>query len=190
MNNKTRQFLKNKEFKILEITGVIFVFVICKLLKIISESLTANVLMVMFGPVNNSCWEEIKIFTFYFLIWGAIELCTLKIPFKKFIIAKICAVYVLAGFLILKYVIFSVLPFSWPEFINNILTLLSCFATFYISYKIVNAYVYINDLFVLSIFMLTLYFSMYLSFTINPPHLSLFKDELLQIYGIPFFKIV
>lgn len=190
MNNKIQQFFKNIELKKLEIIGVIFVFVVCKSLKIINENFNTNVLMVMFGPVNNSCWEEIKIFTFYFLFWSAIEFCTLKIPFKKFIIAKICSVYLLAGFLIIKFAVFSVLPIVLPEFIENIFTILSCCTAFYVSYKIVNSYVYINDLFVLSIFMLALYFSMYLSFSINPPHISLFKDEILQIYGIPVYKIV
>ena len=192
INAKKNIFKKGKSLNLknLETLGVIFIFVICKLLKIIGEIFTINVLMVIFGPVNNSCWEEIKIFTFYFLIWGAIEFSTLKTPFKKFIIAKICSAYVLAGFLTIKFVVFSILPWGLPEFINNILTILSCCSAFYISYKIINSHVYINDLFVLSMFMLALYFSMYLSFTINPPHFSLFKDENLQIYGIPSYKML
>ena len=65
---------------------------------------------VMFGSVNDSIWEIEKTLLFPYLLWAGIELLCIKIPFRKFIVAKavslwffclsysaICLLYSLTG---------------------------------------------------------------------------------------------
>lgn len=177
--------MDNKKIRDLEIVGIIFTYSLGTFLKYSCQIFDWDVWTIIFGAVNSSAWETIKSFTMPYLVWAAIEFCLTKIPIKKFVVSKIAGLYTIISLFIIEFA-FSLSIFDWtPQLINVFTCFLWILASFCISYKILVSISDINDVFVLCIFMMILFFSMYLSFTINPPHLNLFKDNILQIYGIP-----
>ena len=54
----------------------------------------------------------------------------------------------------------------------------------YISYKLVLSNLELDKFFTISAFLLTILLAMYLTFSVNPPKLDLFKDPQTGLYGI------
>lgn len=181
--------MRGENIKKIEFLGVVISSAISIFMINICKISSLDVWPVLLGAINESAWEKIKVFTIYFLIWGAIEFCLIKIPAKRFIVAKVAGVYLFIFLFILEFAFKSLGNIAFDGLIDTILWIIWYAVSFYVSYIILISDIYIDDLFIFSLLMLILYFSMYLSFTINPPHISLFKDDSLQIYGIPLYKM-
>lgn len=93
--------------KKMEIIGVFFTFIGGTLLHFAYEWSGGAVWSILFGAVNESVWEHVKIFAMPYLLWGVLELCCARPYFKMFVIAKVAGVYFLSAIIIAFFYLYS-----------------------------------------------------------------------------------
>ncbi|HHZ06357.1 MAG TPA: hypothetical protein GX401_06175 [Clostridiales bacterium] len=176
--------MKKDLFKRLEIIGVFVVFISGALLHFL-YNWNGGVCGVLFGAVNESVWEHIKIFAMPYVAWSIIELAISAPYFKRFVIGKVLGLYTLSVLIAGFYYLYSGIIGRSVLAVDIISVFLWIGIAFYISYNIVVSDKEIRQFFTLSLYMLLLYFAMYFSFTVAPPHIDLFRDPNTGTYGIP-----
>ena len=117
---------------------------------------------------------------------GSVELCFLRLPLKNFVVARVTGLYVMtAGTIAFRLLYAGILgtSYAWADILG-----FAAFAAlgFLISSKVMAADSNkIRPWFPAAAFALALFIAMYLTFTVNPPHISLFLDFSTGTYGIP-----
>ncbi|MBQ8538490.1 MAG: hypothetical protein IJ433_02440 [Ruminococcus sp.] len=176
--------MNERKFKILEAVGVIVIYLIATLLHFVYNLSGGSTLSILFGAVNESVWEHVKIFAVGYVVWSLIELLWVKPPFKKFVTAKTVSLYFLSLSIIVffyTYNLFTEEPILIVDLISSfIFVALSQF----ISFKLTASDNEIADYFPVAILLLMTYFVMFFSFTVFPPKVDLFKDPVTGMYGI------
>lgn len=176
--------MNKKLFTILEFIGVPIIYLIASVLHFVYDWSGGSVLSILFGAVNESVWEHVKIFAVAFTLWTAIELLAVKPPFKKFVVAKTISLYFLSLSIIVffyAYNLFTAKPILWLDLLSSfVFTLLSQTISYYLTTK-ENT---ITDYFPVAVMLIMLYFMMFFSFTVFPPKADLFKDPITGMYGI------
>ncbi|MBE6824337.1 MAG: hypothetical protein E7513_03210 [Ruminococcaceae bacterium] len=176
--------MKEKRYKTLEFIGIPIIYLIATLLHFVYKLSDGSTLSILFGAVNESVWEHIKIFSVGFVFWSVIILLSSKPPFYKFVVAKTVSLY----FLSLCITVFFYTYTFFTKRPIHIVDLLSAVAfvalTQYISYRLVTSSNRIEEYFVVAVMLLMLFFVMFFSFTVFPPRADLFKDPVTGMYGI------
>lgn len=176
--------MSERKFKLLETAGIPLIYLIASLLHFVYDLSGGSTLSILFGAVNESVWEHVKIFAVGFVVWAVIELLWVKPSFKKFVTAKTISLYLLSVSIIVFFYTYNLFvnePVLW-------LDLLSSFAfvclSQYTSYRLTVGDNKIADYFPVSVLLLMTYFIMFFSFTVFPPKVDLFKDPVTGMYGI------
>ena len=100
-----------KSFMYLELCGIPFIFVCGIFLSFLYEITDGSVIGIVFGSVNNSIWENVKLFSLPFVVWGVIELA-FSIPyFRQFVVAKVFALYFQSTLIIVFFSFFRELSY-------------------------------------------------------------------------------
>ena len=185
MNNcKTADESARSTFFKLEVSGAVFVSAAAAVLHFLYEWSGREVWSTLFSAVNESVWEHLKIFSIPYVFWSFIELCCVRMPFKKFVSAKVLSLY---------FMLLSIPAFYYTYtgiFGRNIalIDILSGFAftimTFILSYRMITKAPCIEKYFRLSLFLLALYYIMISYFTYLPPKWGIFKDPVSGEYGL------
>lgn len=171
-------------FKRLETIGGIVVFAIASFLHYLYDITDASVIGTLFGAVNESVWEHLKIFALAYIIWAAVELLWAKPPVKEFVSAKAVGLYSLCIFIALffyTYTFFTGRPFLAVDLTS---ALVFSFLAHYISYKLTLSEKNKGQYFYTSVMLLFLADIMILSFTYYPPKCPLFQDYVTGLYGV------
>lgn len=165
--------------------GVVFVFTAAVILHFIYDWSGKETWAIMFGAVNESTWEHIKIFALPYVVWGFFELACIRVPFKGFVAAKVISLYFLMLSIPAFFYAYSTLlgeNFLWIDISCGLtFTVLS----FYISFSLMTKAECLEKYFGLSLFLLALYYLMFGFFTTAPPKIFLFRDPVTGCYGIP-----
>ncbi len=161
-----------------------FVSGLATLLHFIYDLTDGSVFAVLFGAVNESVWENTKIFLVAYCVWAVVELLVSKAPFKRFVIGKVIGIYFLAGYIILLHYFYVLFTGKSIMAVDITLGFTSVILAHIISYKIVSGRAKVESYFVPSLFLLALFFVAIFSFTAFPPHLELFRDENTGFYGV------
>lgn len=143
-----------------------------------------SVFSVLFGAVNESVWENTKIFLVAYSVWAVVELLVSKVPFKRFVIAKVASLYFIACFIILIHYLYVLFAGRSIGAVDISLGYTSVVLAHLISYKLVAGEYKTENYFVPALFLLALFFVGIFSFTAFPPHLELFRDENTGFYGV------
>ncbi len=167
----------------LEIAGPVIVFIIASFLHFIYK-LSPNVLTSLFGAVNESIWEHIKIFTIAYLFYGFIELLWAKPEFKRFVAAKTAGVIVQGAIIPLAYYTFAFFVKKPVLIVDLLIGLLAAVAGFLISYRLYKSLREIEKYFLTCLMLLFLILMSLLCFTYFPPEAELFRDVITGEYGI------
>ncbi len=167
-----------------EIAGVFVVIATAVVLHFAYELTEGAMWSIIFGSVNESVWEHIKIFTMPYFVWGIIEFCICRPHFRRFFVCKIAGLYFLGTAMAVFFYVYT--PFTGGSvFAVDILSsVLWTVLAFVISYKL---YFYSNSpeiWFSSALFMLILFMAMYFSFSACPPQADLFRDPVTGKYGI------
>lgn len=183
MHNKIDD--KNKKIlKQMEISGFFFVSLAAFVLHFLYEWSGNEFWTTLFSAVNESVWEHLKIFTLPYLFWAFFEICVVKIPFKKFVSAKILSLYFLLFSIPIFYYTYTGVfgkNFAVIDILSGfILTAL----TFAISFKMITNAPCIEKYYKLSVILLILYTIMIAFFTYTPPEIGLFKDPVSGSVGL------
>ena len=180
INESTRKTL----FK-LEVSGAVFVSIAAAVLHFLYEWSGGEMWATLFSAVNESIWEHLKIFSLPYVFWAFVELCCVRVPFRKFVSAKVLSLY---------FMLISIPAFYYTYtgvFGKNIaiVDILSGFAftvmTFILSYRMIVNSPCIERYYKLSLFLIALYYIMIAFFTYTPPKWEIFKDPISGNYGIP-----
>ncbi len=175
--------MKTKLMK-MESFGIIFTFAIGTLLHFCYEISNHSVWSILIAAINESVWEHIKIFVFPYLFWAIIEICYLRIPMKKTIVAKTISVYIFAVITILFFYTYSGILGHSVLIIDIISVFLWISLAHFISYKLISSNLSLDNFFVVSVFAIILLLTMCLTFSVNPPKIDLFRDSVTGLYGI------
>ena len=176
--------MNERKFRILEIVGVAIIYLIATFLHFVYDLSGGSTLSILFGSVNESVWEHVKIFAVGYVVWSLTEILWIKPPFKKFVTAKTVSLY----FLSISIIVFFYTYNLFTEEPILIVDLLSSFVfvalSQYISYRLTVSDNKIADYFCVAVALLMTYFVMFFSFTVYPPKVDLFKDPVTGMYGI------
>ncbi len=176
----------DKLFKRLEIIGGAFVFLLACFLHFFYELSGYSVLGSLFGAVNESVWEHIKIFALPYIIWAMAELLWAKPPLRKFIWAKAVGVYSLGFFLAGFYYLYTAFTGEHIAAISILSSLFFSFLAHFISYKITLCDKNRGQMFYTGLLLLLLALIMIICFTYYPPEDSLFRDPISGGYGLVY----
>lgn len=173
-----------KFFRNLEIVGAFLIFGLSLLFHFIYDLTDGSVFSILFGAVNESVWENTKIFLISYSIWAVVELLVSNVHFKRFVVSKVVGVYFMGAFIILLHYILSLFINNGMVWADIAIGIAAVILAQFISYKMVMGDSDLELYFVPSLFLLGLYLIAYFSFTVFPPHLGIFRDEVTGFYGI------
>lgn len=177
--------MNQKLFKRLEIFAGAVVFAIASLLHFLYDLTGRSILGALFGAVNESVWEHLKIFALAYIAWAIIELLWARPPLGAFVWAKALGLYALclgiAGF----FYLYTPLVGKPILAVDLISALFFSFASNYISYKVTLMKENKGQNFFVGLMMIFLALVMIICFTYYPPKTPLFKDPVTGLYGIP-----
>lgn len=167
------------------IMGTVFIILFGTLLHFVYEWSGNNAFVGIFGAVNESTWEHLKLLFWPAFIFSIIEYIFIGKDFNNYITAKAISFYV--GILLI-----ITLFYTYTGIIgNNCLVMdisifiISVIISQYIGYKITTANsdvsMKVNIISFIAIVLLVLAFVV---FTFNPPQIPLFKDPITGGYGI------
>lgn len=174
----------DNRLKRLEIVGVFFVFISGTLLHFLYDWSNGSMLGVLFGSVNESVWEHIKIFAMPYIVWSVIELACSIPYFRQFIVAKVLGLYLLCGLITGFFYLYTMILGRHVLFIDITSVFIWIAIAHIFSYRATTSYKDLRHLFPLCLGLLFLFLAMYFSFTAVPPHIELFKDPVTGMYGI------
>lgn len=173
-----------KKFRTLEILGIPFIFLGGTFLHFLYELTNKSVMGILFGSVNESVWEHIKIFALPYIVWAIIELA-FSIPyFKQFVVAKVFGLYLQCLLITGFFYFYTFIIGSSILWLDILSVFVWIFVSQFASYKLTTADFDIRHFFPLAIGSLFLFFMMFFSFTAVPPHIPLFQDPITKLYGI------
>jgi hypothetical protein len=178
-NNK----MKRKKILSWEMWGILFIFLIGAFFHFIFELSGKNTIVGLFGAVNESVWEHIKIGFWPAFIWAVIEFFIWGRRIKNFLIAKGVS-FVLIGVLItvIYYFVVSLGIENLAVDITNFF--ISIVVAQIISYRLMlvqRHYVGLNIIGAILILLSIIAFSLLSYF---PPGCPIFRDPISGGYGI------
>lgn len=176
--------MNEKKYKILEIVGIPVIYLVATLLHFVYDLSGGSTLSILFGAVNESVWEHIKIFAVGFVLWSVIILLWVRPPFYKYAVSKTLSLYFMMLTIIVffyTYNLFTKGPILWLDLVSAfVFVALSQF----LSYKLTTEDNNLSDYFAVAVMLLMMFFVMFFSFTVFPPKADLFKDPQSGAYGI------
>ena len=171
-------------YKRLEIANGAVVFAIASLLHFFYDITGKSVLGALFGAVNESVWEHLKIFSLAYLGWAIIELLWARPPLRQFVWGKALGVYALCVGIAAFFYLYTPLT-GKPILPLDLLSGLGfSFLAGFISYKVTTMNENRGQNFYTGLMMISLLLVMILCFTFYPPKSPIFRDNVTGLYGI------
>lgn len=170
--------------KNLEIAGILFVIVLSIFFQNLFNLTDRNLIGVMFGSVNNSIWEFTKTLLFPYFLWSMIELLSVRVPFRRFIVSKTVSLYFLGLSYIFITLVTNLLGLCTNALPELVAAALCAAMAQFLSLHLIRSDLNTQHLYYPSILLLLLFAALYLSFTVFPPQMFIFKDRDTGLYGI------
>lgn len=165
--------------------GAIFVLLAGTELHFFYEQSGGHVLSILFGAVNESTWEHIKVFLAPYVVWSILELAHLRPNFKAFVVGKVVGLYIFPLGIITLFYSYTALTGDNLLFADILISIIVCFTAQFVSFRIYMLDAKAAKWFTPAIAALILMAVMYFSFTAVPPMAELFRDPTTGKYGIP-----
>jgi hypothetical protein len=182
--------MKNKcAFTILKIFGhTLTLSIVASALHFVYAFSGENLFIGLFNPVNESVWEHLKFMFFPFLIWWIVmyliknKKCT--IPLNTWIVSAAFSLVVAPMTVALSFYSYTGAFGIHSLLIDILLVPLSyfialCMASHFLEYSRPNKWVAM-----ISVAVIAAILTIFILFTLNPPHLPVFYDAVTQTYGI------
>ena len=176
--------MKNKRYAVSEAVGVPVIYGAAVLLHFIYPLTNGSTLAVIFGAVNESVWEHVKIFSAAYCGYALLQLLWIRVPFRRYLVGKCCGLYVLSAGIIGFYYLYTSFtgePILWVDVTSAaVMVVLAQLCSWALTVSSRRT----EDLFVPALLMLLLYYLMFFSFTVFPPRTGLFRDPVTGGYGL------
>lgn len=173
-----------KLFRGLEIAGTVFIFLLATALHFAYELTDGSVFSILFGAVNESVWENTKIFLIAYSVWAVVELLVSNVHFKSFVAGKTAGVYALGLFIIISHYLVKAFTGRTILWLDIALSVVGIILAQLLSYRLAVDHKASKQYFYPALVFLSLFFICIFSFTVFPPHIELFRDEQTGFYGI------
>lgn len=174
----------DKKLLKLELCGLLFVITMSIFMQNLYELSNKTLIGVLFGSVNDSIWETCKTLLLPYLMWGMIELLTLRPKFKRFAVSKIASLYLLGLSYLTLCSIYGIFGFESHMLAEFIAAILCTALSYYMSICLYKSEVKLHPFFAPSLCLLLLFIALYCSFTPFPPSIYIFVDRASGLYGI------
>lgn len=174
-----------RTYRILETLGGFVIFLLATFLHFFYKLSGGSIIGALFGSVNESVWEHIKIFCEAYLAFTLIEILWARPAIRKLIPAKAAGLLVLStGITLCHY--FAVWVLGRESFLLDIIIGIAfSFLAHLTSYKLTTLQKNHGQFFFTGLFFIILVLIMLLCFTFFPPQLSVFMDKTTEFYGLP-----
>ena len=176
--------MDNKKLAISEAAGVVAIYCAATFLHFAYSISGGSTLAIIFGSVNESVWEHVKIFSAAYCGWAAAQLLWVRAPFKRYIVGKCVGLYLLMGSVIGFYYLCTAIAGRSVLAADLIGSAVFVAAAQFISYIITVKAKGAAELYYPALMLLMLYYLMFFSFTVFPPKVGLFRDPITGGYGI------
>ena len=175
---------KRIELLKLEIYGYFFVSALAIVLHFLYDWSGKAFYVSFFSAVNESIWEHVKIFSLPFLFWAFVELCCVRIPFRKFVASKVISLYFIVISIPVFYYAYSGIFGMSVTSVDIASGFVFTLIAFIFSYRMITKLPCIERYYKISIILLTVFCFMIVYFTYLPPKIELFRDPITGEYGI------
>lgn len=173
-----------KETVKMQIWGIIVVPLMIILFKNLYSLTNGALLGIFFGSVNNSMWEQTKVVMLSYFIWSLVEAVGKRSGFHRFAVSRMISIWLVGAFCILSYLLIYALGIENANLPRFICAVTACLCAFALSARLEYGERKIEQLFLPCVFMMLLLIAVYCSFTVFPPHIVIFEDTAMGMYGI------
>ena len=139
---------------------------------------------IFFGSVNNSMWEQTKVVMLSYFIWSLVEAVGKRSGFHRFAVSRIISLWFVGIFCLASYLLIYALGIENANLPRFICAVTACLCAFALSARLEYGERKIEQLFLPCVFMMLLLIAVYCSFTVFPPHMVIFEDTAMGMYGI------
>ena len=167
-----------------EAVGAVAIYIAAVFLHFAYALSGGSPLGMVFGAVNESVWEHVKIFSAAYTGWALLQLCWLRVPFRRYVAAKCVGLYALMGLMIGFFYAYTALTGRDIPAVDVVSSAVFTIAAQAISYLLTRGDNRLDEYFHPALMLLMLYYLMFFSFTVYPPRVGLFRDPLTGEYGI------
>lgn len=175
--------MKDKLLLRLEAAGVAIIYLIAVFLHFVYD-LSGSILSAIFGAVNESIWEHVKIFAIAYLFYGLIEFLWAKPTLRQFTVAKAAGVYVQGLSIILLYYGYTLFAKSPVLIVDLLIGLVATILGQFVSYRFYTGQKDLSKYFYTALMMLFLLLMMIVCFSYFPPKTEIFRDVVTGEYGV------
>ena len=176
--------MNKKSIAFSEAAGSVFIYCTAVFLHFVYPLSRGAALSIIFGAVNESVWEHSKIFSAAYIGWSLLQLCWLKVGFKRYVVAKCIGLYTLAGMVIGAYYLYTSFTGGNIIWADILLSLAAVVLTQALTYRLETEENRLPEYFAPALMLIMLYYLMFFSFTIFPPKIELFRDPVSGGYGL------
>lgn len=182
--NRMRYKRRENTDIVLAVLGVVICFGLYILLANLWIYSGKFIVAAVFGAVNGSVWESVKIICIPMLLWFTVEYFILHVNYYRMTTASVLGVAAAALFRIcMAFICMGVLGFC-PQWLDWCITVLSLAVGQWISVRIQRYPGRVEEYFLWATAGLGVLLYALMSFTVNPPHIGLFIDPARGIYGM------
>jgi len=176
--------MNRRTLAISEAVGCVVIYAAAVFLHFFYPLSGGSPLSILYGAVNESVWEHLKIFTAGYIGYALLQLCWLRVPFKRYVAAKCAGLYALMiGMVGFNYLYTAFTGRNIPA-VDVISSAVIVILAQLLSYVLMTGYDRIGDYFAPALMLLLLYYLMFFSFTIFPPKVGLFRDPVSGGFGL------
>lgn len=176
--------MKNKLNVVSETCGWAVICLGAVYLRFAYELSGGSALGILFGAVNESVWEHVKIYSIAYMGWGVLQLLWLRTPFRPYVAAKCVGLYLLMGGTAAFSYINTALIGSQSLWTESLTAFAVVAAAQTVSLKLSTAWNKASEYFAPALMLLMLYYVMFFSFTVFPPRLGPFRDPYTGGFGV------
>ena len=166
------------------IAGTVFTIVFGTLLHFVYEWSGKNSIVGIFGAVNESTWEHLKLLFWPLLIFSILEYLFIGKKYNNYVFAKAVSFY--AGILLIISLFYTYTGIIGKHFVALDISIfvVSVIVCQYIGYKITISSLKVSKtIYIISLIAIMLLVTAFVFFTFNPPKIPLFKDPTTGGYG-------
>lgn len=168
--------------------GIFYIGILGSLMHYFYEWSGKSLLVGLFSPVNESVWEHLKLAFYPTLLWWLISYFILsrkmELSFERWVFSAAIAMLISPLFIILFYYTYTG-AFGFQSLFLDISSLYigiiiaQCVALLIYKYTKIQKYHFYTGSIIILILLIA-----FIVFTINPPHIPLFKDSNTGTYGV------
>ena len=145
--------------------------------------LYGGALGLVFGAVNESVWEHVKIYSIAYTGYAMLQMTWLRLPFRRYAVAKVLGLYLLMGGMIgfnYAYTFFTGRNILAVDILSSLVLVI---LVQLVTYRLETGSFRLEDYFAPAMLLLMLYYLMFFSFSVFPPKTGLFRDPTTGCYG-------